>query len=85
MDEGSFADEIADHLALKARNSHLERTMPLADYLDPACSTEESMDRAFHHSRVVEVPRETTSNVLAADPDSWWESRMETSEFNWGG
>jgi hypothetical protein len=43
------------------------------------------MVRAFDHSRVVGVPRETTSNVLAGDPDSWWESRMETSEFNSGG
>jgi hypothetical protein len=39
VDERSLADEIADHLALKARNSHLERTMPLADYLGPAYST----------------------------------------------
>jgi hypothetical protein len=85
MDERSFADEIAEHLALKARNSHLEPTMPLADYLDPAYSTGETMVGAFDRPRVVDVPRETTSNVLAADPDSWWESRMETAEFNWGG
>jgi hypothetical protein len=72
---GSFSEEIAEHLELKTRNSHLEPTMPLERYRDEPASETLADDRPTGDVS----PNES----LSRDPDSWWNARDRSPEFDW--
>jgi hypothetical protein len=77
---GSFGDEIAEHLELKRRNSHLDHMMPLERYRDDPAPTPGLLGEDPPTGSV------SSNGFLARDPDSWWNARDGASpEFDWNG
>jgi hypothetical protein len=75
MHEGSFRREIEAHLELQRRNSRLEATMPISGYRETAAA--EALD--------VDPPTAVTAHGSGApwdDPDSWWNVRDPTFDWN---
>jgi hypothetical protein len=78
MGDGLFADAIEAHRELKRRNARLERTMPLAHYLERPDDAGPSRDVED------EAPAPATPAAAAPwdDPESWW--NVDGPAFDWG-
>ena len=88
-----FAAVIEEHLALKRRNAHLERSMPLDSFIPADPFNNHALFKSEHAARLEEEetgehPAVTLDWPAAATGedqlDEVWLDRQQCSDFNWG-